>query len=368
MKYNRREMLSILGTTALAGNRGFALEEVKKTYGIALVGLGNYSKGQLGPALLETENCKLAGIVTGTLGKIPEWREKYGIKGKNVYSYEDFDKIADNKDIDIIYVVLPTGLHADFCIRAAKAGKHVICEKPMARTVEECNSMIAAAEEAGVGLHMGYRLHWDPFHLRMMEVARNEELGKLKAVDTGFAYNNRNPNPKNWTMTKELGVAGQLYNMGTYPVQAALYTVRENPIRVTATSHNTRPEIFTEIEEGYDWEFAFPGGVKAKGFTGFGRNGNFAIAEAENGGFGIVEQCFSYNGLQGFVGEKKMKFRTVNQQALQMDGICVAIEKGEKGLVPGEMGRRDVALLEAIMKSAESGKAVEIGELGYPAV
>ncbi len=187
--------MALLGAGALAGGRGFAAEDAVKTYGIALVGLGSYSKGQLGPALLETDRCKLTGIVTGSPEKVPEWREKYGIAEKNVYSYETFDEIADNKDIDIIYVVLPNGMHAEYCIRAAKAGKHVICEKPMAGTVEECDAMIAAANEAGVGLHMGYRLHWDPYHLRLMQVAETEELGKLKAVETGFGFIQGNPDP-----------------------------------------------------------------------------------------------------------------------------------------------------------------------------
>ncbi len=304
--------------------------------------------------------------MTGSPEKIPEWRKKYGIAEKNVYNYENFDEIAGNKDIDIIYVVLPTGMHAEYCIRAAKAGKHVICEKPMAGTVEECDAMIAAAKEAGVGLHMGYRLHWDPYHLRLMQVAATEELGKLESVETGFGFKQTNPDPTNWTMTKKLGIAGQLYNLGTYPVQAALYTAGENPIKVTATSHNARPKIFTEIEEGYEWEFEFPGGLKATGFASAAKPGNLAIGHAEKGDFGIDKQCYAYNGLQGFVGDRKMDFPTVNQQALQMDGICSAVSKGEKGLVPGEMGRRDIALLVAIMKSAETGKTVELGDLGYP--
>ena len=368
MKYNRREMMALLGASALVSSRGFSAEAVNKPYGIALVGLGSYSKGQLGPALLETKNAKLTAIVTGSPEKIPEWREKYGIAEKNVYNYENFDEIAGNKDIDIIYVVLPTGMHAEFCIRAAKAGKHVICEKPMAGTVQECDAMIQAAKDAGVSLHMGYRLHWDPFHLRLMEVAKNEELGKLEAVETGFGFNQTNPDPNNWTMTKKLGIAGQLYNLGTYPVQAALYIARENPVKVTATSHNARPEIFKEVEEGYEWVFEFPSGIKATGFASSAKPGNMAIGTAENGKFGVDKQCYAYNGLSGFVGDNKMKFPTVNQQALQMDGICVAIEKGEKGLVPGEMGRRDIAILEAIMKSAETGKPVALGDLGYPAV
>ena len=333
-----------------------------------MVGLGSYSKGQLGPALLETKHCKLTVIVTGSPEKIPEWREKYGIAEKNVYNYENFDEIAGNKDIDIIYIVLPPGMHAEYSIRAAEAGKHVICEKPMAATVEECDAMIAAAEKAGVSLHLGYRLWWDPYHIRLMQVAETEEMGKLKSIDTGFGFNQRSPDPDNWTMTKKLGVAGQLYNLGTYPVQAALYIARENPVKVTATSHNSRPEIFTEIEEGYEWELEFPSGIKATGFASAKKQGNLAIGHAEEGDFGIDKQCYAYTGLQGFVGDEKMDFQHPNQQALQMDGICSAISKGEKSIVPREMGRRDIAILEAIIKSAESGETVELGDLGYPAV
>ncbi len=368
MTYNRREILGILGASAFLGGKGFGAEDAGKTYGIALVGLGSYSKGQLGPALLETEHAKLTGLVTGSPEKVPEWRKKYEVPAENVYSYENFDDIKDNKDIDIIYVVLPTGMHAEYCIRAAKAGKHVICEKPMAASVEECDAMIAAANEAGVSLHMGYRLHWDPYHLRLMEVSRTEELGKLQSIDAAFGSNQQNPNPNDWVMTKELGVAGQLYNLGVYPIQASLYLARENPIKVTATSHNTRPELFTEIEEGYDWELTFPSGVTSKGFSSFGKSGNYAIATAKEGKYGVDENGYAYGGLKGFVGDDKMKFPSVNQQALQMDGICQSIAKGEQGKVPGEMGRRDIAILEAIMESAETGKEVALGDLGYPTV
>src|SRR6187401_1947975 len=135
--------------------------------GIALVGLGGYAGGQLAPALLQTSNCYLAGIVTGTPSKIPVWKEKYNIPDKNIYNYETFDSIKDNPDIDIVYVVLPNNMHAEYTIRAAKAGKHVTCEKPMAITVEDCDRMIAACKKAGKMLSIGYRLHFDPYHLEI---------------------------------------------------------------------------------------------------------------------------------------------------------------------------------------------------------
>jgi len=370
MIINRRTALGLIsgiGGTAFAAGRGNAAEIPKKKLGVALVGLGSYSKGELAPALLKTKNATLTGIVTGSPEKIPKWQKEYAVPDANVYSYETFDKIAENKEIDIIYLVLPPGLHAEYCIRAAKAGKHVICEKPMAATAVECDAMIAAARDAGVSLHIGYRLHWDPHHQRMMEVAKMKELGELKSIETALAYHNSNPNPKNWKLSKKLGVAGELYNLGTYPLQAAIYISGENPIRLTAQSHNSRPEIFAEIAEGYDWEMEFPSGLIAKCMASAGKSGNFLNVTANAGKFELDQAAFGYRGIGGHVNGTRMDFPPVNQQALQIDGICEAIAKGEKGMVPGEMGRRDVAILEAIVKSAATHEPVELGDLGYGA-
>lgn len=144
--------------------------------GIALVGLGNYSNGQLAPALQETEHCYLAGIVTGTPSKIDRWKSKYSIPDANVYNYQNFDSIKDNTNIDIVYVVLPNSMHAEYVIRAAQAGKHVICEKPMALNVKECDDMIAACKKAGKMLSIGYRLHFEPFNLEMARLGTKKNF------------------------------------------------------------------------------------------------------------------------------------------------------------------------------------------------
>ncbi|NBP69848.1 MAG: gfo/Idh/MocA family oxidoreductase, partial [Cytophagia bacterium] len=187
----RREFLQQLGMAATIPMLGAfplsAMYQDKMTntskegkLGIALVGLGSYAEGQLAPALLQTEHCYLAGIVTGTPAKVKPWQERYGIADKNVYSYENFDSIANNKDIDIVYVVLPNAMHAEFVIRAAQAGKHVICEKPMATTVEDCDRMIQACAKAKVQLSIGYRLHFDPYHLELTKLVKDNAIGKLK--------------------------------------------------------------------------------------------------------------------------------------------------------------------------------------------
>ena len=165
--------------TAAAPYVGRAALPEEEKLGVALVGLGNYATGQLAPALQETTKCELAGIVTGTPSKAETWKKKYDIPEENVYNYENYDRIADNEDIDIIYVVLPNGMHAEYTIRAAEAGKHVLCEKPMATSVQECEDMIAACDTAGVKLSVGYRLHFEPHHQRVMTLGQDEVFGPV---------------------------------------------------------------------------------------------------------------------------------------------------------------------------------------------
>src|SRR5690606_23331209 len=122
-------------------------------------------------------HCYLAGIVTGTPAKEKQWASRYNIPEKNIYNYENFDSIALNPDIDIVYVVLPIFMHKEFTIRAAQAGKHVICEKPMAMNVRECEEMIAACTKANRLLSIGYRLHFEPYNMEMMRLGQQKVFG-----------------------------------------------------------------------------------------------------------------------------------------------------------------------------------------------
>ena len=161
---NRRRFIKRLGKTAsgiLVAQAGFPYllkANQDRKLGIALVGLGYYSTSVLAPALQLTEECELRGIVTGSPEKIPVWQKNYGIKDQNVYNYENMHEVADNPDIDVIYIVLPTSMHAQYSIIAANAGKHVWCEKPMAISAKECQSIIDACNKNKVKLSIGYRM------------------------------------------------------------------------------------------------------------------------------------------------------------------------------------------------------------------
>jgi predicted dehydrogenase len=330
-----------------------------KKLGIALVGLGSYSRGQLAPALQETSRCYLAGVVTGTPAKASEWKDKYKIPEKNVYSYETFDTIRDNPDIDIIYIVLPNGLHAEYTIRAAQAGKHVICEKPMATSVEDCQRMIAACNENGVKLSIGYRLHFEPHNQRVMELGQQEVYGKVKKIETANSFV-IGGNPDTWRLDKELGGGGPLMDMGVYCVQGACYTTGQNPLTVSARfGPVTRPEYFKEVEESISWQMEFPNGAVADCSSSYNSSASRLYTQAEKGWWQL-EPAYGYSGIQGTSSEGDMDFPQVNQQALQMDDFARCVQENTPTPVPGEMGMRDVRILQAIYEAARTGKKVSL--------
>jgi predicted dehydrogenase len=369
LENSRRKFLYTLGLSALAlpalSSLSFGAtksqkenqDNMKDKLGIALVGLGSYASGQLAPALQQTENCYLAGIVTGTPSKIPVWKSKYNIPDKNIYNYENFDTIKDNPDIDIVYVVLPNSMHAEYVIRAANAGKHVICEKPMAITVKDCDRMIEACTQAGKKLSIGYRLHFEPYNLEMARLGKEKIFGRLKKMSAGFGFNAQ---AGIWRLNKELAGGGPLMDLGIYCIQAFCYTSGTEPISVTAQEGpKTDLERFKEVEQSLTWQFEMPNGVTAEGKTSYADGMNYLKAEAEKGVFQLTS-AYNYSGQRGETPNGPMDFPQVNQQAKQMDDFALAVQDNRPTPVPGEMGRRDVKLLQSIYEAMRTGKRIEI--------
>lgn len=325
--------------------------------GIALVGLGGYSTGQLAPALQKTEHCYLAGIVTGTPSKAAAWKEKYSIPDKNIYNYENYDSIKDNPDIDIIYVVLPNSMHAEYTIRAAKAGKHVICEKPMAITVEDCDRMIKACKDEGKMLSIGYRLHFDPYNLEMKKLGQEKVYGEIKKLSSGFAFVAQKGI---WRLDKKLAGGGPLMDLGIYCLQGVCYTSGMEPVAVTAQSPPvTDKEKFIDVEETLSWQMEMPNGLVAECKTSYSESMNYLRAEAESGTFEL-QPAFNYSGLRGIKPGSQIIFPPLSQQAKQMDAFALSVKNKQPGIVPGEMGKRDVKIITAIYEAMRTGKRVEV--------
>lgn len=359
----RREIIKTLaiGGTGIILSPGslFACTQKQKSkLGVALVGLGYYSTDLLAPALQKTKNCYLAGIVTGTPSKTEAWKQKYNIPEKNIYNYQNFDTIANNPDIDVVYVVLPPSMHREYVIRAANAGKHVWCEKPMAITAKECQDMIDACKKNKRSLAIGYRLHHDPNTQEYRKIVNNKLLGRVQKVDCAAGY--RESRTDHWKQKKEMG-GGVLYDMGVYAIQGARIGTGMEPIAiVSAQTSTTRPEIYKNgLDETTTATLEFPGGVMATIKTSFGENINYSNITCEKGII-KVEPYSAYAGVKAAspLGEINHSYEVPGQQVRQMDDDALAIMQKKPMMVPGEEGLRDIRIVEAIYKSAGNGQRV----------
>ena len=338
--------------------------ENKKTYqgkklNIALCGLGRYAN-ILARSFVDSAYCNLSGIITGTPTKAEDWKVRYSIPDENVYNYEDFDSIKDNPNIDLVYVVLPNGMHKEYTIRAAKAGKHVIVEKPMAITEKDCQEMIDACAKANVQLAVGYRLHYEPNHLEIMRLGQEKIFGQVKLIEVSLGYDISGIDPNDWHLKKALSGGGPLMNLGVYCVQASRYTLGEEPISVTAQfGPVTRPDLYKEVEESITWQLNFPSGAVTTSTSSNTSSVDRFFASAERGIFEL-SPAVSYGPFRGRSNEGEFDFPVINQQAAQMDGIAKEILEDRKlpEHISGIEGRNDMKVIEAIYKAAKSGNKV----------
>jgi predicted dehydrogenase len=333
-----------------------------KKLGYALVGLGSLSEHQIAPALTKTKFCKLTGLVSGHPDKAKAWAQKYGLPESNIYDYQNFDRIKDNPDIDIVYVVLPNSMHAEYTIRAAKAGKHVLCEKPMAISVKECDAMIAACKAAQRQLAIGYRLHFEPYNLEMVRMAREKTYGAVKVIEAaaGFPIGD----PSQWRLNKALAGGGSLMDIGIYALQAARYIAGEEPVSVSAQLSSTDPVKFKPgVEESVLFTLRFPSGILANCSSSYGVGLNRWRASCERGWFELAP-ALNYEGIRGRRwsqgGPQEFTQPQVDHFAAEMDDFASCILEGKPTRVPGEEGRRDLRIMMAIYQSAASGKTIKL--------
>ena len=321
--------------------------------GIALVGLGSYSEGQLAPALQQTQHIELRGIVTGSPEKIPIWKKKYNIKDKNVYSYNTMHEVANNPDIDVLYIVTPTFLHAKYAIIAAEAGKHVFCEKPMAMTVKECQAIIDSCKSNKVKLAIGYRMQHEKNTKTIMTWASTKPYGSIEKVTSksGFRIGDWGA----WRLDGAKG-GGAIYDMGVYPINAIRYGSGLEPISVTARHENSRPELFSNgANEVTYFDLEFPNGIKGDGMVTYANSENMLRVDAADGHYQL-SPFQSYTGVVGTASDGKILTDcNCNQQAIQMDDDALSILNDSPMMVPGEEGLKDIRIVEAVLESAANG-------------
>ncbi|PZU59125.1 MAG: glucose-fructose oxidoreductase [Sphingobium sp.] len=362
---SRRDILGGIGAgLAFAGMgapRAFAAD---RRIGYAIVGLGSYATRQIMPNFAGCDHARLVALVSGTPAKLDQYGAQYGIPKTHRYSYADYDRIRDNPDIDVVYVVLPNSMHAEYSIRAAQAGKHVMCEKPMAISVAECEAMIAASRKAGKKLMIGYRSRFEQYNRLAIDLARSGHVGPTRLITAEHGFPIR---PGQWRLDRPLSGGGSMMDIGIYSLNAARYLTGEEPVAVSAIESTDRADPrFRTVEDRISFLLRFPSGIEANCISSYSsaHNGYRVTGTA---GWIDMEPATPYEGQSmrirkdGTVAPRTLPPASKNQFAGQLDHLAECILNGTDPIVPGAEGRADMRVIEAIYRSAAEGRTVTIG-------
>lgn len=321
-----------------------------------IVGLGRISMGQFMPGLKLSETGRITALVSGHREKAESQAAMYGVRSSSIYGYEHFDEIANNKEIDAVYIALPNSMHAEYTIRAAKAGKHVLCEKPMATSLADCQAMIAACRQAGVKLMIAYRCQYHPSHLKAIELIRSGAIGKVQAIESAFGFNIR---PGEWRLSRKMAGGGPLVDVGIYCLNATRYLTGENPQDIKAYASVIDDDgRFGEVEENDGWTMRFPSGIVASCSTSYGAlvNGYFRVHASEGW---IHMEGFNYSGMHltallasGREVDQPDPISAPGQFTAEADYFADCVWNDRDPKTNGEEGLQDMLAISRIYESA----------------
>ena len=325
---------------------------------VAIMGLGSYAN-RVAEAMKDCTRAKLVGVISGTPSKVQSWQQKYGIPEKNCYNYENYDALKNNPDIDAVYLTTPNALHCEGARRVAAAGKHVICEKPMAVNAAEAREMVDACKAAGVHLLVGYRMHFEHKTLEVIGMRKAGDFGKVMFFQGQSGF--RIGDPSQWRLDPKLSVGGAMMDIGIYSINGARYMIGEEPIWVTAQETKTDPVKFREgIDETIQFQMGFPGGAVASCLSTYAINYLDRFYLVGTGGFAEMQPSTGYGPIEGRTQKGPLTAPHVTHQTLQMDGMARLILDGEKPEVPvdGEEGLKDMKIIDAIYQAVRTGQKV----------
>lgn len=338
--------------------------------GWAVVGLGQFALGQVLPALREARKSKLVALVSGSPEKARRVAAQNGVDPKNIYTYQNFDSIKDNPEIDVVYIVLPNGLHAEYSVRASRAGKHVMSEKPMATSSAEARQMIEAARAANRKLMVAYRAQFEPRHVEVARLTRARVLGQPRQMIGEFVQNMGDP--RQWRLDRELAGGGSLPDIGIYPLNFARFVMGAEPTEVMAHIYTPPNDPrFREVEDRVAFTLQFPGGVIGTFMSGYSSHRSARFRVMSERGWADLDPAFQYEGNRLRVGRRvgqqegadQREVENKSQFVLEIDELSTAIQENREPKTPGEEGLRDHLIMEAIYQSARENRPVSLGTL-----
>lgn len=328
----------------------------------AVVGLGHIAQAAVLPAFAHAKrNSTLHALVSGSVEKLNTLGDRYRVPVRA--SYDNYERCL--KEVDAVYICTPNSEHADFAVRAAKAGVHVLCEKPLAVTEAECQRMIAAAAAANVRIMTAYRLHFEPLFLEIVELVKAGKIGEPRYMNSSFSMHAK---PNGIRTTRALG-GGTLYDLGVYCINAARLLFRAEPTEVFAYSIDGARADMPEIDEMTSGVMRFDGDRLATFTTSFAANGVSDLRVVGTEGNIHAEPAYEYAEALGYtltVGDvvKKKKGRRRDQFAAELVYFSDCVLNGKDPEPSAEEGFWDVRVVDALYESARRGTPVSLPHFG----
>ncbi|HTL48399.1 MAG TPA: Gfo/Idh/MocA family oxidoreductase [Verrucomicrobiae bacterium] len=333
----------------------------------AVVGLGYISQNAVLPAFEHArKNSELVALVSDDAAKLKKLSRQY--RSKYVLTYDLYDSYMASGEIDAVYIALPNSMHREYTVRAAKAGIHILCEKPMAVTSADCEAMIRAAEQNRVKLMIAYRLHFDKANMAAVQIAESGKLGDLRMFNSVFSMQVKSGDIR---LQKKLG-GGTLYDIGIYCINAARYFFRSEPVEVTAFSANNGEKRFEQVDEMTSAILRFPKQKLAAFVTSFGAADTSDYRLVGSKGQLIMEGGYEYaqpRRQRVIAGSKtsEKKFPMKDQFGPELLYFSDCVLRDRQPEPSGYEGLADVRIIEALYRSAESGLPVRLEILPPPA-
>ncbi len=335
--------------------------------GFAIVGIGHLTIDQILPAMQTSKLAKVTALVSGDPEKAARVARQYGVPSSGIYNYDTFDQLRDNPAVQVIYIVLPNALHAEFVVRGARAGKHILCEKPMATSVADCERMIDACAQHGRKLMIAYRSQYEPVDQEVLHLVKSGQLGALQEFIAGNSQNQGDP--KQWRSNKQLAGGGALPDIGLYCLNAARFLSGEEPSEVFATTTQLKDDPrFAQVENAVHFIMRFPSGFTATCSASYSSHESRFYRLQGAKGYAEASPAFGYQGLKMRYGVRVDEHNAVveptlppvNQFTREIDHMAYCVMNDLVPHTPGEEGLHDQRIMDAIYESARTGRAVSV--------
>jgi predicted dehydrogenase len=342
---------------------------ISKPVGYAVVGMSSIAEGSVLPAFRNSKMSRLLALVSHDRARVDALAAKFGVKEEDRYVYENYDQCLRQPGVEAVYIASVNGAHAEQTIRAAAAGKHVLCEKPMANTVEDCQRMVEACRANRVRLMIAYRKYFEPASVALKKLVSSGELGRLRHIFSSYTEIVHPVKARNWQLNRKMAGGGSLMDIGIYCVNGMRWIAGSYPVEATAHAWNDDAKRFREVEDSICFRLAHADGLVCQGTSSYtAAAASFLQVHGENG-WAALNPAFAFEEERRLFGKIKGRwfeetFPVIDEFVLELDHFADCIRSGNEPEPDGVEGLQDIATVEAIYRSARENRTVPVDAVG----